>query len=328
MSTEQRDIRAIGTSPAIEGLLHGATLWVGDVELARDERLVLEEDVFLNTSVSLDLGTREQLDIALVKAQAELKPLNLALEHLEFVVTLSSGYLKICELRHRMPLSDLSTVGPRLKLSEPPRPLGLRSPRAGCTIEASIYVASQRPSHPLRPWRMGSWLARSTWSLVTDHGFGGFTPKPMDAQKKKEFGLPPSAVRYVVVPEEATMELGSTEEQVELWIDADLLARISLNPKSKPARLLQLQFFVDTVAAVVDAATRAPSFSALSWKDLEDTLLGRVIALIAPNGSSEAARTQACSNALDRLKEDRQAFIAHVEGATELLAAYRTELDG
>lgn len=327
MSTEQRDIRPIGVVDALQDLLSAAVLHVGAQTFEIDDRVMLEEIDYMHAQIAVSLGGPAKVAAALAAAAPELAALDLELRHLEFTVILTSGYLRILEFRHRMPLADLATADELLVLTTGERPAALRTWRSGCTIELSVHLSEQRPKKILKPWRVGSWVARSAWGLTTDAGFTGFTPKPLTAEKKTEFGLAPKAVRYITLGA-SPLEQDVTEESVELWLDADLLAKISANPKSKVAVSMQRQLFVDAVAVVVNETRVAEEFDLLVWSDVEKTLLGRVISLVTPNASTEEARRKAGTEYLDMLKADPARFMTFVEQAALLGGAYDAGLDG
>jgi hypothetical protein len=327
MSTEQRDVRAIGVVHALQDLLSSAVLLVGEQRYATDERVVLDEVAYLHAQIGVALGGPHVVASAIDAAIGELPDLDLDLDSLEFAVILSSGYLRILEFRHRMPLSELSSVPSPLVLTSGQRPDALRAWRSGCTIELSVHLSTERPKRPLKPWRLGSWVARTEWSVATESSFTGFTPKPLTAEMKHELMLSSKAMRYVRVGS-PPLEQDVTEESVELWLDADLLSKISANPRTKVAIALQRQLFVDAVWAVVTAARLAEGFDLLTWSDAEKSLIGRVVSLVVPNRSGAAARQKAGNEYLAMIRDDPARFMTFVEEVALMIGAYEAGLDG
>lgn len=327
MSSEQRDIRAIGSVAALDDLVSGARLFVGDSAYGSGESIFLDDMTYRHASIKLDLGGCERVEQLVAASIADLESLDLHPRHLEFAVILSSRYLRILETRHRHPLEQLADAADSLVLTSGERPKALRAPRSGATVELSIHLAEERPRHPLRPWRLASWIARTSWSVTTESGFSGFTPKPLTPDKKIEFGLAKRAVRYVTLSG-SPFERDVTEDAVEVWIDSDLLAKISANPKTKQADALQRQLFVDAISTVVAQAGADPEFKLAVWADVKSTLLGRVVSLVCPNQSSEMARDAAGASFLAMLKSDPAQFLTYVEDAAGLGSAYEAGLDG
>jgi len=329
MSTEQRDVRPFGSVGAFDALLRHALVIVGAESVENGGRLILEEDVFVRSNVVLRLAKDSSVVAdAFAAAKADLADLDLTVGDLEFAVVLSSGYLKISEIRHRMPLSELVDAGADLSLSLPTRPLALRSPHSGCAIEVSIHLATEHAQKPLRPWRLGTWLAKAKWEIVTEHTFTGFTPQPLTPEKKREFDLPPKCVRYITLGGVSPLEEGVKEDSVEVWFEADLLGKMSASPKSKPSVALQMQLFLDAISVVVTESRMQEAFDMMSWAEVRDSLLGRVIELVAPSKANELARTAACATYLQIVKDNPARFMAYAEEQVGIAGAYDAGLDG
>lgn len=328
MTTSQRDVRPFTPVRALEELLDKAVLVVGADRVEAGGRKILDEDVFLNSRVSLRLGGEGVISSALSSATDELAQLDLNVDQLAFGVFLTSAYLKISELRHRMPLRELASATPDLPLSTPVRPAALRSPRAGCSIEACILLAVERPQQPLRPWRLGAWVSRRSWDISTQISFTGFTPRPLTPEAKTELKLGAKAVRYITLDGVSPIEEGFGEDAVQVWCDADLMAKMSANPKSTASIALQYQLFLDAVQTVVNESRVAERFDMVSWDEIERTILGRIVGMLVPMNASEVARKSACTSYLDMLKTDASRFMTHVEDAIGVASALDTGLDG
>ena len=328
MTTSHRDIRPFAPVHAFEELLDKAALLVGGDQIEAGGRKILDEDVFLNSPVTLRLGNANLISAAISSASDELARLDLDVDQLAFGVFLTSGYLKISEVRHRMPLRELASSAPDLQLSTPVRPAALRSPRAGCSIEACIVLAVERPQQPLRPWRLGAWVSRRSWDLSTQISFTGFTPRPLTPEAKAELKLGAKAVRYITLDGVSPIEEGFGEDAVQVWCDADLMAKMSANPRSKASVALQYQLFLDAVQTVVNESRVAERFDLVSWAEIEATILGRVIGMLVPVSAGEVARRSACASYLDMLKSDAARFMSHVEDVIGVASALDAGLDG
>lgn len=329
MSTEHRDVRPFASIPALDHLLRHAVLRYGMEEVEAGGRVILEEDVFLRAPARLVLAKdTDDVAKAVENSLAALSALDLSVDDLSFAIVISSSYLKNTEFRARVPLRELADLGPVIELSSEPRPAPFRSPRAGCTVEALVYLSTARSNLPLRPWRFGTWLARAEFEVVTEHVFTGFTPKPLTPKIKQDLGLPPKAMRYITLGGASPLEEDVSEDSVEVWFDADLLAKMSAMPRSKASVALQRQLFVDAITAVVSAARVEDGFMNVAWPDVKDTLLGRVVQAVAPSSGNEDVRNAACANYLQMIKDDAAKFLAFAEEAAGLVAAHDAELEG
>lgn len=323
MSTEQRDVRPFASVPELDDLFKSAVLRYGIVEIEAGGRAIVDEDAFVRAPVELvlahDVGSVAE---ALKNSRDSLAELDLTLDELSFVVAISSSYLKNVEFRSQIALSAFGDAGELIKLSSDPRPAPFRSPHAGCTVEVLVYLSTPRDKAPLRPWRFGTWLARSVFEVMTEQQFTGFTPKPLTAQVKRDLGLSPKAMRYITLGDASPLSEDITEDSVEVWFDADLLAKASAISTGKASMAMQRQLFVDGVTAVVHAARVDPDLATAGWTDVKNTLLGRVVLAVAPTSGTEEVRNAACASYLQMIKTDAAQFLSFAEEAAGLVAAH------
>ena len=327
MSTEQRDMRPFSPVEALDRLAAGIRLRVGDELLEPGGGKILDEAVYLHTPVTVVLPSRADVDAETEAATAELEGLDLTADDIKFVVVMSSGYLKLLDFAAECSLGSLSQAPTETSLTKGGRPRALRAPHGGCSIEVLFYLANEKPKKTGRPWRYATWLAKASFELSTEQAFRGFTPKPLTATEKAERKLSPKTVRYITLDNNSPIEPDLTEDLVEVWIDADLLAQMSIAPKSKSSVALQRQFFVDAVAAVVSAAAALPGLADLGWSEIKETILGRVISMVAPTSTKPEVRETACQSYLDMLKENPPQFMSYVEAAAGLATAFEAQME-
>ena len=327
MSIEQRDMRPFSPVDALDRIADAIRLRVGDELLEPGGGKILDESVYLHTPVNVVLPGRVVIEEELEAARADLERLDLAADDVKFVVVMSSGYLKLLDFAAECLLGDLSKVPSEIHLTKGGRPRALQAPHGGCTIEVLFYLANEKPKKTGRPWRYATWLAKSTFELATEQAFRGFTPKPLTAAEKAARALSPKTVRYITLDNNSPIEPDLTEDLVEVWIDSDLLAQMSVAPKSKSSVALQRQFFVDAVAAVVSAAVALPGIADLGWSEIKETILGRVISMVAPSNSKPEVRESACKVYLDMLKTNPPQFMSYVEAAAGLSTAFEAQME-
>lgn len=333
MGLEQREIRPFESVEALDQLCDAMTLIVGDQVALPDSGLILEEDVYLRTGVALrlakDIDSLRQLigELSGDSGASPLAALDLTIDDLEFVVISTSWFLRIVDIIDRRPLADLAAGELLVDVSGTPRRDSLRSPNAGCEIVAMVSLASSRQKQPLRPWRAGTWLARSTFSLSTAQSFNGFTPKPMDAAKKAELSLPPTCTRFITMGKVSPLDEDTNEDSLEMYVDEALLASMSAMPRSKGSKALQQQFFVDSVTEVARAAREnrsddVPDLDTCAWADIERSLIGKVITALAPKSTDAAQQAASCTALLDVLREEPARFVAHAEALAGILGSF------
>jgi hypothetical protein len=119
-------------------------------------------------------------------------------------------------------------------------------------------------------------------------------------------------VRYIDVPVSPLDDVRA-DDAVELWVDADLLAQLTLTSKTPASRAFQIQLFVDAVAAVVVEA-RPRLGSDVTLEDLDSTFLGRMLVALAGTATSG----QTADQLLNLLRASHGAFMAYVEARAGL----------
>ncbi len=339
MSLQQQEIRPFGSVTALDELMSGMSLIVEGQRVDPDGSLILDEDVYLRSGVGLRLAADQKTlksliaDLQDTNGRAALESLGVTIEDLEFVVLATSWFLRIVDIVERRPLADLANGPLTIEISADPRPDSLRSPNAGCEIDVMVCLARARPRLPLRPWRRGTWLARTSFGLSTAESLSGFTPKPMDSAKKVELGIPPNATRYITMGVDSPLDESTGEDSLEMWVDADVLAKMSAMPRSAASKALQGQLFVDAVAAVVRSVRGVPGdedvpkIDSCSWSDVEKSLMGRMITALAPAKGDREARVRAYENLLATLRTDPARFIAHAEQAAGTSVSFENLLE-
>jgi len=318
MATETRVLRPFPTPSALGDLFKSTVLKVGDSVLAPSGRATLDHDAYLHSSVRLHLGGEGGLsEDDLSEIFDGVEELGVNPDHAEFAVNLYSGFLKISEYVVRHPVSRLGDLASVVDIAVPgARPHALRTPYSGCRIEASILLGRSGEKRPGRPWRKGTWLARSQFFISCDLEFAGFTPRPMDAAQKELLGLPAKATRYVTLPPGLDpVREDASPDVLEMWVDSDLLAAISAQPKSTLSMALQRQLFIDAFAAITNVARSDSGLQDVQWAEIEDTLLGRLIRGLAGRGKkgSEGSDAVRFQNLLNLLRSDHAKFMATVE---------------
>lgn len=331
MTSETRVLRPFDQVNALEDFFSDITLVVGDEIVGPDGRVTLDEDRYRHVPVAVGLpheGTA--LTDALISIDEGLAGIDLDADGVLFVVNLYSGFLKISEYVFQCALSELAPPGGVISLTgDGPRPAALRAAHSGCRVEVAAVLANERTPRPLRPWRRGTWLARSRFTLSCDVDFSGFTARPMDQDQKAALGLPDSATRYVVIPDGIDPLSGDVSpDLIELWVDADLLATMSARPKAAVAAALQCQLFCDVFAVVTAAARARPEFEDTPWAQLSESLLGKLIRGIVGRNKkeSEAANAARCERLLNLLKDDHGRFMAYVEDIAGTTSAFTNAL--
>lgn len=331
MSSEKRLLRPYVGLDAFQDILDEFRLVVGGLKAdALQPRLSLPATSFLHDpTVLLLAGSQDAAEEALRRATGAAEELEIPPSDVELVVLASTPYLRLVDIVHRCPLDDLEALPQKITMvGDDEGVRALRAPIGGCDIEAFFVLRRSQPAKPLRPRRKGTWLGRIRFTLRTEMGELGFTPRFLTAAIREEHGLPDDAIRFVDVNVDALME-GDIHEAVELYVDEELLTQLNQSTNTPGARAFQRQLFLDAIGAMVRAARMTP-FADVELVELEGTVLGRLVDAAArgPAGESDAQRVARREHALVLLKEEPEVFISRLEAAARPRDDLRTVIAG
>ena len=331
MATETRILRPFRTPQLADDVLQRSVIHVSDSVVTSDGRATLSYDEYLHSPVRLQLGGPDGISSDEISSICdEVEELGASPDGTLLAINLYSSFLKISEYPVVQPLSELNELPGVIDLAVPGnRPRAMRTPFSGCRIELSLVLGEELPAMAGRPWRKGTWLTRHRYFLSCELEYAGFTPMPMNKEKKLELGVSASATRYVTLPLGFNpMTDAASPDVLELWVDEELLAEIASQPKSPISSALQRQLFVDAFSAVTVAVKSDPDFDHLQWSDTADTLLGSMIRGLVGRGTHLSAtdQTQKCQEMLRMIRDDHSRFVALVEHHAGLTAAYSKAL--
>lgn len=315
MSVETRTLRPFDPPPQLEDALKLARFHMGNQICEPDSRIVVETpDDFLRAKPVLSWAD-DDAQLAqfhsLVQNGAEASGVPSA--ELGLVVLIYTRYLQIANVALCVPLNECQQV-PRVHSFASPRPRALQASTHGAVVSAQIALLRQQPKRPLAPWRKGTWLAKVTFRLALATEASLFHPTPLTDQVRAKLGLPRQTARYVELDD--YLDLLLPFEKVgppTFYVDEELLSQLDSEPTSPRSKALQAQLVLDFITAAV-ATYHSRRNGAGDWDDLKDSLLGRIVRLVAGAKASPAE----CRQVLARLEDDPAKFVALAENALNL----------
>jgi hypothetical protein len=317
MTSEARVVRPFVGLHDVQQVFSESMVYVGEEPIAPGETLTINSESFRRQPVKLVLCPREEafehwrrglLD-GLV--EATLEPADV-----EFVVLTSTKYLKMVDIVFRLSVDRLEELTRVVDLVRAGRPRALHAARGGCDIDVTVILTRTLEPQPLKAWRKGTWLARTRYRVSSELGQLGFTPRPLTQEVRDDKGLPADTIRYVELEAEVVFDADPQPDDLSVYIDETVLARMSASPGSTAATVFQQQVFLDAVSAIVRVAL-------LQWDELEHetidtlegTLLRRLVDLAAgvQQGEGDRARHHRREAMLDLLRRSPDRFLAVVE---------------
>lgn len=278
--------------------------------------VVAAQEEFLLTKPELLLAeTDEGFDGFKDKIHSGITNIGIDPNALDLLATAYTSYLKITDIFFRHSLSDLSSLPRSLDLSGTKRPDALRASTHGAVVTVYIVLRCDQPPESLKPWRKGTWLAKCTFRIETDSLSSMFRPIPLDDDARLRHQLGKETARYFNIGDHDPFAPFGDTDAPELYVDVDLLARIDREASSPIARALQTMLVADVITGVVAAcAARPDDLHKATWDDTKDSILGRIIGLIAGHRAANADYEELLSMA----KTNPSKLIARAEDAIGL----------
>lgn len=312
MSSETRVVRPFTGIDHFERVVSDAQLFVGMDGYEAGSRVTVSAEDYLARPMELTLaGEGEPFEIAVDHLTTGLRDLDLNGGDISLAIIASSPTLKMTDVVADVPLGELRTLERVYRVADRRRPRALMAPRGGCNLSLYLYLNRTLVPAALRPWRKGTWLAKADFRVRTDLGASGFTPRPLDDEQRKRLGLHDKTVRYVEIDDAGLIADAADLSTLDVWVDAELLAQLNANSRSPAAEALQRQIFIDAVSAIVYSASRL--LDSQTYSDLEETIVGRVIDLVAGSKASDDAK----DSAVNMVKNNPARFVALTEGVID-----------
>ena len=316
MSRETRIQRPFEESDDFQRALDLAVFEMGAQRCDGGERIVIQSaDDFLLSEPQIawaadDEGMREFREL-LWSGVAESE---IAAADLGLVVVASSRYLRIADICFQVPLDKCDGLARTASFADC-RPRALQASTSGAAVTAYIVLLREQQRSGLKPWRRGTWLARTEFRVAlakTESSI--FQPTPLNDDARKQHGLPASTVRYFHNNDADPFTTDGGQPQ--LFVDQEFLTRLHSEAGSARSKALQAQLVCDFVNGIVrEAAAHARgSEDGWTWSDVEDSLIGRVVRLALGNGAS----TDQYQDALQLVRTDPGKLMALVEHAVGL----------
>ncbi len=228
------------------------------------------------------------------------------------IVVASSGYLKLAHVLCLVPVDELTR---QVELRGETVAEPFQATYHGCDIDVSLVLLNECVPRPLEPWRKGTWLTRGKFGLRTSIDGFGYVILPLTDEVREGLKLPATCLRYIDIPLSPLDMTTAVGTNVDVYVDADLLARIEKESSRPWAVAFTDQLALDFLTAIVLRAVSTPDLKTVEWDEVSGTLLGSVIELVAK--TSDAATLQ---QYLEELRDEPNRFIANIEGALDMRA--------
>ena len=330
MISTQHTLRPFADLEVLADAFDGLSLRVGDERCSVGTVLWVSSEEFCSAPVRLELAPDDaEMDTFVGSTLSALEVAGYEAEQVELVVVASSSYLKIVEVLDRKLCSDLGDAQRVLSLTSVERPRALRSPRSGARVDVYLCLATDIERRPLRAWRKGTWLARAHFDLKSDLSGSNFRLRALRDEDRLRLDLPKGVASFVEITEESVVHPSTDESAVTIWLDPQLLARLSTKPGSPAARMFQTLLFLDVVEQVLGSARHSETFWTAAVDDFDGSLFGQILSALTRGkvGQTLDRQRDGRSLLLDLARHEPDRFLADAKASIGTLRATLEALD-
>lgn len=323
MNRERRIARPYrGISRSLTDALDSAVLVFGDERVPANSRLQWDDSAnYGEQAVLLEWRTDDDPQAFLTTLREGCSESGLPLDGLALVVTATSRYLGFVDILFNRRLDELDQLDPALDLrAGKSDAASWETSVRGCRVDAYLLLSRTLQEQPLRPWRKGVWLSKASFVVATDYTETLFRPTKLDAIQRKRLGLSAQVLRHVRLPESVWEEY-DREEPPEVYLDEEIMALITAQPKALSSRLAQAELaYVFLRSILTEAYVKRDEWKELEWSDIANSLLGKVLRAI----SGKRAPAAECASLMDDLAAGHlEKLVSECEGATEIRSLLR-----
>ncbi len=312
MSRELRVVPPFNVPGALQSIFEETVLHFGDRECPAGRRIVVDSDGFRGRDLRIAWAA-DQIRFRRTLVNG-LRDLDLGPTDAVLVVLVQTRYLGLTSEALRVPLDDLEALE---RISTLNANLLVAARHRGARIRVLLLLTRDRTRRPLQPWRKGTCLARTGFSVDTDWLGQLFSPKALDARTRRELDLQPSTMRYVRLGDHNPLLPLQDTEEPDFYVDEELLRRVDVWSGSPMAKMAQLQLVQDFVSAIVHrGSTKLQSEEEIPpWEDVRGSLLGRMLSVAAGKKEDPAAL-------LAEVRDDPNRILARFEHRIHLKKLY------
>ncbi len=316
MNSESRTVRPYVGGQEFQRMLDSCTLRCADQVLEAGGEVSVSLDEYLNYPFAIDLG-----GVDWSKIETGAKALDLDPSDIELLVLVAAPRLRIVDTVFQCTLDSADVMPNQITLSSPNGPRALRAPHGGADLRIYFSLNKALPPRLLSPWRKGTWLGKQEYRVRSDLSGSGFVPIRLTDEQREVLGIPNNTARFATLEDNDPFDPEPASDVVKLYVDGDILDRLTVAASTPVGKHIQRQLFVDATVAIVFSAhsrlAERPSLRAQHVDDFRGSLVHKLTEVLAGKGSdSETQELRQIE--YRRLCDSPTMFIAQIEAKTGL----------
>ena len=289
------------------------------ITVAAGETKRLEPKTYLTADITLRISPDADIDSFTSGLTKYAKLIGSGKQVLSIMLFGSSSFLKFSDELCRWSVSEFERSGDGYKIAStgPSRPRAAKTAHNGASFELAVVLQQQLGSVVGMPWRLGTWILRSSFSLGNPLEGFGFTPLPLTKEKRIELGIGPETFKFAKKSDfNDLFESETLDDYIEFYVDEEILNRLSAAPRNAQSAFIQTEIFLSAIEFVVLAASTDRDLQDKSLQEISGTLVDKLLRAISTE------RVDDLNKWFSLLKNDPQKFLTKYED----LIGYRTRL--
>ena len=290
------------------------------ITVAAGETKRLEPKTYLTAEITLRVSPDADINGFASALTKYAKRVSGGKQVLSIVLYGSSSFLKFSDELCHWSVSEFEKSGDGYKIasSGPLRPRAAKTAHNGASFELVVVLREQLGAVVGMPWRLGTWILRSSFSLGNPLEGFGFTPLPLTKEKRIEFGIGPETFKFARKnPFNGQLfESETLDDFIEFYVDEEVLTRLSAAPRNAQSAFIQTEIFLSAIEYVVLEASTDPDLHDKSLQEINGTLVDKMLRAISTE------RVEELNKWLVILKNNPQLFLTKYEE----LVDYKTRL--
>lgn len=294
--------------PMIDGQPDGKAIAVNSGETQRlDSKTFLTSDFSIMVKQSADVSVFEKHLVNFAEA------VSVGVKNAFSVVLIgSSNYLKFSDEISRWTIAEFakSACGFKFAKAGGERTRAARTVHSGSTFELVVVLNQELPKVVGKPWRRGTWVAKSSYSLGNPLEGFGFTPLLLTDDKRHEFNLGANTFKFARKnPFNGQLYDSETlDDFIEFYVDEETLNLLSAAPRSAQSAFIQTEIFLSAIEFLVTEACSDPELHEKTLEDVKEKLIGKLLSALSVKEND--AELNRC---FQLLKQSPQSFLNQFE---------------
>jgi hypothetical protein len=309
---EGRVIRPfIGVEDFVNSLL-GIQVFVNNRLIPLSNKIYLDRSDFdkLKVEIRLDANWSKVRDVA--------TDAGYGLDEIRFGILATGKTLKVSELLHDV---AIGVVAPNERISFDVNdvPKVFLDQIGGFEVTCALYLAVDRPPALLQVHQAGTWLEKTTFTVLPEKGASFFSPQPMNSAEKLQLGIHKDSAFFADC-RESMLEAEDVDDVFRFYVDSDLLNRLQtdVNPSSRVAAAMMARMAMTALVAHLASTIRGEDLPQLA-EEIDAGVYDSFVIKKFVDGTKRNLKLSSTQELLSGVVERPEWLVSRMEGVARML---------